>query len=135
MRTKIKHEELEAVTTYLQQNGGKVINPSLPGEPPSYESKSVFPVIVKLMKYAATEHPDQIAYRDMNYKHIAYQVEGNDMIMGTLVREAHSSIQGLIESYRSEENAEKKNNLFQTRISDMTGYEFQDYLKYIGVIK
>ena len=135
MRTKIKDEELNAVSDYLRDKGGIEAEFNPHGEYSTHETGVVFPAIRKLIKYAVDKHPNEIGTRDQSYKYMSEWMEKNDPYVRTLVVESHHNISALIANYKLEANAEKRDALFQVKISDMTGYQFQEYLRHIGLIK
>ncbi|MFD2936293.1 hypothetical protein [Spirosoma flavum] len=133
----LSENELSDITKYLGelQNGAytqQLISQSFTSE----ETDHLFPLITRLLNYGhQTEGSGSDQSDSPNYKGIIDAISLNMDYARKLASQRPFILTTLISKYRKVTKEKKRNDLLSMKIVDMTGYQFQNYLKEIGLIK
>jgi hypothetical protein len=136
MKPKISEQEINAVLNYIEQFGDQPVVRTFQEDYTDDETGIVFPAIEKLLLYGASKEPERREAGKPSLAYLHSNMKGNNYIYTKeIVSKQSPLLRQLLSDYESETIAQLQDNLFKMTLSDMNGYEFQDYAKRIGLIK
>lgn len=132
MNPRIKPEALSAVEQYLETI--KTATFDRYGFS-SEETDVIFPAIVSLLnfghrKYGSSSNPKGPG----NHQWLSQKINGDPTAAREIAGDMNDHLMRLLNEYRHDEVAEIRDNLFKTPIGNMTGYQFEIYLREIGIL-
>lgn len=98
------------------------------------ETDIVFPTMASLfdfghIKYGSTRNPGP------NYEWLREAVKRDPVLARKMATMYKAQLKKLVDEYRIDEAGQHRHRLFNTSIGNMTGYQFEQYLKEIGILK
>ena len=128
MKYNIRKEALTCIQEYL--NTTDTVRYGFSKE----ETDVIFPTMASLfdfghLKYGSTRPPGP------NYEWLR-EMARRDQVQARNMALTHKDLlKKLMHEYQAAESGQQRHSLFSTPIGSMTGYQFEEYLKEIGILK